>query len=294
VHASRRPFHGRPAEAGRGLDLGAHYVIEFVQVEAALKLKQYQVDAFTDRVFGGNPAAVVPLTLWPDDSLLLSIAEENNLSETAFFVVSGNSFQLRWFTPVAEVDLCGHATLAAAHVIFEHLGYASSVITFETRSGKLFVEKKGRSLAMDFPARPPIHCEMLETLTEGIGQRPIEVLAADDYLAVFDSEETVRSIMANQSLLSQLDLRGVCITAPGTDVDFVSRFFGPKLGIPEDPVTGSAHCELAPYWAKKLGKNILTAKQVSRRGGNITCEVKAGRVILSGTAVTFMVGEIVL
>jgi len=257
-----------------------------------LKLKQYQVDAFTSKVFGGNPAAVVPLALWPNDSLLQSIAEENNLSETAFFVASGNRFQLRWFTPVEEVDLCGHATLAAAHVIFEYLGYASPVITFETRSGELFVERKGRSLAMDFPARPLTPCEMLETLTKGLGQRPVEVLAADDYLAVFDSEAIVRSITPNHALLCQLDLRGVCITAPGTDVDFVSRFFAPKLGVPEDPVTGSAHCELAPYWAKKLGKNILTAKQVSRRGGSITCEVKADRVILSGTAVTFMVGEV--
>lgn len=260
--------------------------------EATLKLKQYQVDAFTDKVFGGNPAAVVPLSSWLDDSLLQSIAEENNLSETAFFAVAGNNFQLRWFTPVGEVDLCGHATLAAAQVIFEFLGYANPVITFETRSGALFVEKNGRSLVMDFPARPPTPCEILETVTKALGQRPIEVLAADDYLAVFDSEATVRTITPNQSLLCQLDLRGVCITAQGTDVDFVSRFFAPKLGVPEDPVTGSAHCELAPYWAKKLGKNILTAKQVSRRGGNITCEVRLDRVILSGTAVTFMVGEI--
>jgi PhzF family phenazine biosynthesis protein len=257
-----------------------------------LKLKQYQVDAFATRAFEGNPAAVCPLESWLDDSLLQSIAEENNLSETAFFVPSENGFKLRWFTPVNEVDLCGHATLATAHVIFEILGYSKQAITFETRSGKLFVEKKGKSLEMNFPACPPAPREISETLAEGLGQRPIEVLAADDYMAVFDNETTVRAITPNQTLLGQLDLRGVIITAPGTDVDFVSRFFAPKLGVPEDPVCGSAHCELAPYWANKLGKNILTAKQVSKRGGNITCEVKADRVFLSGRAVTFMEGEI--
>ena len=257
-----------------------------------MKLKQYQVDAFTDKVFGGNPAAVVPLSSWPDDSLLQAIAEENNLSETAFFVASEKGFQLRWFTPVKEVDLCGHATLATAHVIFEILGHSKQVITFETRSGELFVERKGARLEMDFPACPPAPCELSETLAQGLGRRPIEVLAADDYLAVFDCEATIRAITPNQALLGQLDLRGVIITAPGTDVDFVSRFFAPKFGIPEDPVTGSAHCELAPYWADKLGKNILTAKQVSRRGGDITCEVKADRVLLSGCAVTFMEAEI--
>lgn len=259
-----------------------------------MKLKQYQVDAFTDKVFGGNPAAVVPLSSWPDDSLLQAIAEENNLSETAFFVSSEKGFQLRWFTPAKEVDLCGHATMATAHVIFEILGYSKQVITFETRRGELFVGKKGKQLEINFPSCPPTPCARSEALNIGLGQRPIEVLAADDYLAVFDSEATVRSIMPNYALLSQLDLRGVIVTAPGTDVDFVSRFFAPKFGIPEDPVTGSAHCELGPYWAKKLGKNILSARQVSKRGGNITCEMKADRVVLSGCAVTFMEAEIVI
>lgn len=257
-----------------------------------MKIKQYQVDAFATRAFEGNPAAVCPLKSWLDDDLLQAIAEENNLSETAFFVPSEKGFKLRWFTPVKEVDLCGHATLAAAHVIFEALGYDKPVIAFETRSGDLFVNKKGRQLEMDFPACPPTPCDLPETLAEGLGQRPIEVWAADDYLAVFDSEATVRAITPNQALLGQLDLRGVIITAPGRDVDFVSRFFAPKFGIPEDPVTGSAHCALAPYWASKLGKNILSARQLSRRGGNLTCEVKADRVTLTGSAVTFMEAEI--
>jgi len=258
----------------------------------SLKLKQYQVDAFTDKVFAGNPAAVVPLSSWLDDSLLQAIAEENNLSETAFFVPSEKGFQLRWFTPVKEIDLCGHATLATAHVLFEILGYANLVITFETRSGKLFVEKRGKQLAMNFPSCPPTPCPPCAALIKALGKRPIEVLAADDYLAVFDSEATVLAIRPDHALLSQLDLRGVIVTAPGREVDFVSRFFAPKSGIPEDPVTGSAHCALAPYWANKLDKNVLLAKQVSKRGGDITCEMKADRVLLAGCAVTFMEAEI--
>lgn len=258
-----------------------------------MKIKQYQVDAFATRAFEGNPAAVCLLEAWLDDGLLQAIAEENNLSETAFFVPSEKGYALRWFTPVREVDLCGHATLAAAHVIFETLGYARQVITFETRSGDLFVERKGQRLEMDFPACPPTPRELPEFLAEGLGQRPIEVLAAGDYMAVFDDEATIRAITPNQALLSQLDLRGVIVTAPGSDVDFVSRFFAPKFGIPEDPVTGSAHCALAPYWAGKLGKNLLSAKQLSRRGGDLICEVKSNRVALSGYAVTFMEAEIV-
>ncbi len=253
-----------------------------------MKLKQYQVDAFATRAFEGNPAAVCPLEAWLDDDLLQAIAEENNLSETAFFVPSEKGFGLRWFTPVKEVDLCGHATLASAHVIFEALGYAQPAITFETRSGDLFVKRKGQQLEMDFPARPPVPCALPDLLVEGLGQRPLEVLAADDYLAVFDSEATVRAIAPDQALLGQLDLRCVVITAPGTQADFVSRVFGPKFGIPEDPVTGSAHCALAPYWARRLGKNVLTARQVSRRGGSIGCELKGDRVMLSGSAVTVM------
>ncbi len=259
-----------------------------------MKIRQYQVDAFATRAFEGNPAAVCPLQSWLDDGLLQAIAEENNLSETAFFVPSEKGFVLRWFTPVREVDLCGHATLATAHVLFELLGYAGETIIFETRSGELAVERKGRRLEMNFPACPPTPCAASESLAQALGHPPIEVLAADDYLAVFDSESTVRAITPDLVLLGQLDLRGVIITAPGDDVDFVSRFFAPKFGIPEDPVTGSAHCELAPYWASRLDKTILTARQVSRRGGSLTCEMKGDRVMLSGSAVTFMEAEIAI
>lgn len=257
-----------------------------------MKLKQYQVDAFAAQAFEGNPAAVCPLETWLDDSLLQAIAEENNLSETAFFVPSGKGFGLRWFTPTREVDLCGHATLATAHVLFEIFGYSGPVIVFETRSGELFVEKHGDLLQMDFPACPPVPCETPDELIDGLGVRPLEVLSADDYLVVLASEQAVRAVRPDHAALGRLGLRGVIVTAPGLDVDFVSRFFAPKYGIPEDPVTGSAHCVLAPYWANRLGKNSLSAKQVSRRGGSLICEVKDGRVLLSGRAVTFMKAEI--
>ncbi len=257
-----------------------------------MRLKQYQIDAFTREVFKGNPAAVVPLDAWLADEVLQAIAEENNLSETAFFVPTEKGFHLRWFTPVAEVDLCGHATLASAHVLFEILGHTEPTIEFETRSGTLVVERNNGLLAMRFPSIPPKPCPSPASLIEGLGQHPVEVLAADDYIAVFDSEAVVRSIAPNLEKLKALDLRGVCVTAPGAGVDFVSRFFAPKLGVPEDPVTGSTHCELAPYWASRLGKNILTAQQISKRGGDVLCEVIGNRVVLRGSAVTFMVAEI--
>jgi len=257
-----------------------------------MKIRQYQVDAFATRAFEGNPAAVCPLERWLDDALLQAIAEENNLSETAFFVPTPKGYALRWFTPLREVDLCGHATLAAAHVLFDHLGYAGQVIRFETRSGELSVERQGGRLAMNFPSIPPAPCSAPDILAQALGERPIEVLAADDYLAVFDCEASVRAITPDLALLGRLDRRGVIITAPGTEVDFVSRFFAPKFGIPEDPVTGSAHCALAPYWAGRLGKTSLTARQVSRRGGSLVCEIKGDRVLLAGQAVTFMEAEI--
>jgi len=257
-----------------------------------MKLKQYQVDAFATRVFEGNPAAVCPLDSWLDDSLLQAIANENNLSETAFFVPVERGFHLRWFTPLAEVDLCGHATLATAHVLFEILGFPDKQIIFQTRSGGLVVESKEGLLTMNFPARPPVLQPMSDALAEALGHAPKEVWAANDYIAVFESEEIVRSIAPDFAKLQELDLRGVIVTAPGQEVDFVSRFFAPKIGIPEDPVTGAAHCELTPYWAQRLGKNSFEARQLSPRGGRLSCRLDENRVILAGTAVTFMVGEI--
>jgi predicted PhzF superfamily epimerase YddE/YHI9 len=260
-----------------------------------MPLRQFQVDAFTDHVFGGNPAAVVRLPAWPADALLQAIAEENNLSETAFFVPDADGFQLRWFTPTTEIDLCGHATLAAAHVLFEHLGHAGPVVAFTTRSGPLAVRREGEGLVMDFPASPPRPCLAPPGLGDALGRVPVEVLQAEDYIAVFDTETEVRAITPDMDRLRGLGLRGVAVTAPGSDVDFVSRFFAPKYGIPEDPVTGSAHCELAPYWATRLGKRSLVARQVSRRGGEVRCGLEeSGRVLLEGRAVTFLEGRIVV
>ncbi len=259
-----------------------------------MKIRQFQVDAFAHRLFEGNPAAVCPLDDWLPDHVLQSIAAENNLSETAFFVRRELGFALRWFTPVAEVDFCGHATLASAHVLFDALGHTETAVVFETRSGTLTVEREGDLYAMNFPAQPPRSCALPEALVAGLGATPSQVLAADDYLAVFDSEAQVRSLEPDFPKLRRLDLRGVIATAPGDEFDFVSRFFAPRFGIDEDPVTGSAHCVLAPYWSGRLGKNRLRARQISKRGGGVICDMSGDRVILRGGAVTFMTGEIVL
>jgi len=257
-----------------------------------MRIRQFQVDAFATRLFEGNPAAVCPLPNWLPDEILQGIAAENNLSETAFFVPTGEDFELRWFTPTVEVALCGHATLATAHVLYEHLGHASGAIRFETRSGQLVTRRKGDRLEMVCPARAPQPCAAPPTLTGGLSAEPLEVLEADDYIAVFDSEAVIRALIPDMAKLSTLDRRGVSVTAPGSDVDFVSRFFAPGVGVPEDPVTGSAHCELAPYWAARLGKNRMHARQVSRRGGEVFCELRGNQVVLEGSAVTFLEGEI--
>ncbi len=253
----------------------------------------YQVDAFTDRLFGGNPAAVCLLDRWPEDSLLQAIAAENNLSETAFVVPEGEIFALRWFTPVAEVDLCGHATLASAHVLFRERKHADTELTFQTRSGQLFVRRRESGYAMNFPLTPSYPVDVPpEALLKGLGFSPEAVYEGTDYLAIYPSEAHIRRLQPDFSLLRQLDRRGVIVTAPGEEVDFVSRFFAPKLGVPEDPVTGSAHTQLAPYWASHLGKRKLRAWQLSRRGGALVCEVTDYRVILIGQAVTYLRGEI--
>lgn len=258
-----------------------------------MKLDLYQVDAFADQVFGGNPAAVIPLEKWLDKTLLQKIAQENNLSETAFFVQTESGFKLRWFTPSHEVDLCGHATLAAAHVIFNDPQFIGDVVSFETRSGILTVRREKNLYTLDFPILPLSPCDSPALLIQGLGGiTPIQVLQGIDYVVHLKSEAMVKEIKPNMMLLSQLDLRGVCITAQGNEADFVSRFFAPKLAVPEDPVTGSAHCALAPYWSATLQKNDLWARQVSLRGGEIFCQIKGERVWLSGNAVTFMRGQI--
>ena len=257
-----------------------------------MELKLYQVDAFAERVFEGNPAAVVPLEAWLPDELLQAIALENNLSETAFFVAEGAGYRLRWFTPEAEVDLCGHATLASAHVLFEHLAYPGAEIHFETRSGRLTVSRSNGGIRMDFPAIIPEPMEMLPAIVEGLGARPARLLGAPDYVAVFDSEAQVRTLEPDFAILKTLDRRGVLATAPGDEVDFVSRCFFPKLKVDEDPVTGSAHCKMVPYWAERLGRKALIARQLSKRGGTVRCELADDRVLLAGRAVDYLIGRI--
>jgi predicted PhzF superfamily epimerase YddE/YHI9 len=254
----------------------------------------YQIDAFTSSVFGGNPAAVCPLERWLDDATLQAIAAENNLAETAFFVPQGQGYALRWFTPTIEVDLCGHATLASAFVIFGELDPARAAVTFATRSGDLTVRRDGELLVMDFPALAPEPCAPPEALLAGLDAVPREVFAAMDYLAVYDSEDQVRALRPDMALLARLDRRGVIATAPGLRADFVSRFFAPAAGVPEDPVTGSAHCTLTPYWSQRLGKQRLRALQVSARGGELFCEDRGARVTIAGQAVKFLQGTIVL
>jgi len=259
-----------------------------------MKIPIYQADAFTDELFGGNPAAVCPLKAWLPDEIMQKIAIENNLAETAFFVKSGSGYKLRWFTPEYEIDLCGHATLASAHILFTELGYEQNEIHFETiKAGTLTVIKDGDKYTMDFPSRPPIHIDPPIGLIEALGEKqPVEVLRSRDYFLVYNSEEDVKDISPDFFALSKMDTVGVIVTAKGKDVDFVSRFFAPGAGIPEDPVTGSAHCNLIPYWAEKLGKNKLHAYQLSARKGELWCELKGDRVLISGTAVTYLKGEI--
>jgi PhzF family phenazine biosynthesis protein len=254
----------------------------------------YQVDAFASNNFEGNPAAVCPLDSWLPDDLLVSIADENNLSETAFFVREGERFHLRWFTPEAEVDLCGHATLATAHVLFKHLHHPGGKVCFKTRSGDLLVEKTSHGYAMDFPATMPVATDIPDQLLDALGISKARVLAAYDYVVVIDSEDTLISLNPDFNRLAKVDLRGVLVTAPGKDVDFVSRCFFPKLRVNEDPVTGSAHCELAPYWAEQLGKSRLTGRQLSKRSGLVECEMNNDRVTLIGTAIDYLHGQITI
>ena len=257
-----------------------------------MKIPIYQIDAFTRHVFSGNPAAVCPLESWLDDALMQAIAHENNLSETAFFVPGEEPLRIRWFTPSSEVDLCGHATLASAFLILNYLDTALESITFTSRSGKLMVEKNNGLLTMNFPAQPATPCPTPPALTEGLGMEPLETLRSEDFLAVFASEDQIRELHPDMKRLQDLDLRGVIVTARGDEADFVSRFFAPKVGIDEDPVTGSAHTVLIPYWAQKLGKKDMEARQISQRGGEIFCRDRAERVLISGHAALYLTGEI--
>lgn len=255
-----------------------------------MRIPLYQIDAFTSRLFSGNPAAVCPLEDWLADGVLQAIAAENNLSETAFFVKRAERYHLRWFTPTLEVDLCGHATLASAFVILSELEPFRDAVVFDTLSGELRVSRDGGLLSMDFPARPPEPCALPPKLVEGLGAAPQITLSSRDLMAVFATEDEVRSLAPKMAVLAELDTFAVIVTAPGKDVDFVSRFFAPRAGVDEDPVTGSAHSTLVPYWAKRLNRPDLHALQVSARGGELWCEDRGNRVIIKGSSVKYLEG----
>lgn len=251
-----------------------------------MKLPLYQIDAFTDKIFAGNPACVVPLNEWLPDELLLKIAKENAVAETAFFVENGEKIHLRWFTPETEMDLCGHATLATAHAIKEILKYPKEKITFETLSGELEVLVENGLYTLNFPSRNPVPTSLPSLLAKAINIKPDEVLKARDFVLVYPKEEDIRSIEINRLYFDQLDLGtgGVIFTARGTDSDFVSRFFTPGASVFEDPVTGSAHCSLIPFWSERLEKIEMTARQISERGGTLFCKNMQTRVLISGKA----------
>ena len=259
-----------------------------------MRLPIYQVDAFTDKLFSGNPAAICPLPSWLPDATMQAIAAENNLAETAFFVNGSDGYSLRWFTPTVEVDLCGHATLASAHIVFNVLEPQRESVGFRTlKAGTLTVVRRGDMLVMDFPARPPSPSEPAPGLLTALGGKPHEVLRARDYLVVYGSAAEVSALTPDFAALAKVDCWAAVATAPGENgIDFVSRFFAPAKGVPEDSVTGSSHCTLVPYWAKRLGKTELVAHQLSRRGGALRCGLRDDRVSIGGRAVLYLEGQI--
>jgi PhzF family phenazine biosynthesis protein len=259
-----------------------------------MKLKLYQIDAFTDKLFGGNPACVVPLDSWLPDDMLLKIAKENAVAETAFFVDKGEKIQLRWFTPEIEMDLCGHATLASAHCLATLLDYKKDKIIFETLSGDLMVKVGNGQYTLDFPSRMPVTKNLPAIISASLNSQPKEVLKSRDYVLVYENETEVRNIEVNRQIFDEINLGpgGVIVTAVGDHCDFVSRFFTPQASILEDPVTGSAHCSLIPFWAKRLNKKELYAQQVSERMGKLFCEDRGDRVLISGQAKTYSIGEL--
>lgn len=255
----------------------------------------FQIDAFTNKLFGGNPAAVCPLQDWLSDAVLLNIAKENNLAETAYFIHKhDNVFHLRWFTPEIEIDLCGHATLASAYVILNCLDYDFDTVIFQTLSGELTVSRSGEFLEMDFPSRPPQDSELPEIIKNSLSKQPTNVYKARDYVLLYDSENDIKNLKVSASILEQINLDpgGIIATAKGNNSDFVSRFFTPGAAVFEDPVTGSAHCTLVPFWAERLEKNELHAFQISDRKGELFCKLVKDRVIIRGNAVKYLRGTI--
>jgi len=259
-----------------------------------MEITLYQIDAFTNNVFGGNPAAVCPLEEWLDDNMMQKIAEENNLSETAFFVKRETGYDLRWFTPTIEIELAGHPTLAAAYVIFNYCNHGSSKISFSSKSGELTVIKDGDLLKMNFPSMKPANTGENELLNRALGNKPVELYRTRDYLAIYSNQREILSIDPDFGLLKRLDCLGIIVSAPGDEADFVSRCFAPAAGINEDPVTGSAHSTLIPYWSKRLNKRDLYAYQLSKRGGELFCRYLGDRVEIAGRAVYYLKGTITI
>jgi len=252
----------------------------------------FEVFAFTNRIFGGNPAGVCLLDEWLPNELMQTIAAQNDLPETAFVVRQNDFFDLRWMTPKVEVELCGHATLAAAHVLFRHRNQPGDQVRFHSQAGDLIVAREGNRLVLDFPSRPASKVEACQELADSLGAMPDEILKDRDYFAVFGSQREVAAIKPDLEALSRLDVQGVVVTAPGDDCDFVSRYFAPAAGIPEDPVTGSTHCTLIPYWSQRLGKRDLFARQISARAGELFCEERGDRVGIGGEALTYVEGQL--
>jgi PhzF family phenazine biosynthesis protein len=276
-----------------------------------MELELYQIDAFCKDLFSGNPAAVCPLAAWPADALMQQIAAENNLSETAFYVQEaahaetanvetthpeGGHYRIRWFTPTVEVDLCGHATLATAHVLYNHKGFTGDTIKFASRSGELKVKKAGDLLTLDFPTDTLTSIPVTDDMSRWFHKRPEEAYKGKtDYMLVFAHEADIADIQPNLAVIEKLtEARGVIATAPANTIDFVSRFFGPQSGVPEDPVTGSAHTTLTPYWSKRLGKKDLTTQQLSARKGYLQCQDAGDRIAISGHAKTYLIGRLLL
>ncbi len=259
-----------------------------------MKLPIFQIDAFSDKVFWGNPACVVPLEKWLEDDILLKIAQENAVAETAFFVKKGKNFHLRWFTPDIEMDLCGHATLATAHCIISELKLVTKKVIFETLSGELEVSLNNGRYLMDLPRRDAITAILPDEIKNALNIQPKKILKARDYLLVYENKNEIEDITISREIFDQININpgGVIVTAKGDSCDFVSRFFTPQATILEDPVTGSAHCTLIPYWSKILNKKIMNAQQISKRKGELICELKKDRVNIRGKAVTFSVGNL--
>ena len=257
-----------------------------------MKIPFYQVDAFTNRIFSGNPAGVCLLEKWLEDKVLQSIAAENYLPETAFLVPDGDGYKLRWFTPKVEIDLCGHGTLASGFVVMNCLRKNVERVDFETKSGKLSVQRQGDLFVLDFPSRKPTVCKSPAQLSAILGRQPVETLCSRDLMAVFENESQIRQLRPDFASMKALDYFAVIVTAPGDKSDFVSRFFAPSAGIPEDPVTGSSHSTLIPYWSKRLGKKKLHALQLSQRGGELFCEDRGDRVSIGGHAALYLIGTI--